>query len=524
MNDFDLTLEPWVPVLMKSAERKRLSLRDVLVHAHEVLEISLTSPLMAASVQRLLVAFAHRLVGVTDRNSWAASWQAGRFEPNAVETYLAQWQKYLRLFDADHPFMQDPRLPLASVQSLSRLAHDRSPTNNNEFLDHPHTDPGFRPDEALLLLLTHQAFSLGGLIAGRLPGEPTAARAAPLAKAAIVIVRGDDLFRTLMLNLTRATGPMAAGDVHDCPAWERDGPPEGVVRDASGVLDLLTWQSRRVLLRPEDGDGGTTVRQVISKRGDELPAGWKTWEVEPMVAYVAVKKPKPGGDPWVPLGLREDRMAWRDSSALFQATTDSADQDSRRPATLTWLAELTEAGVLARSERFRLDVYGLGGYQSKIEFWRKERLPLPLAIVGNRDRLAEVRSALDAAERVANHLTFSMRRLATLLVAPESDQSGAPLPDPGRVRQTASGFGATEDYWNRLEAGFMAFIDDLAGDEVETAALNWRRRLRDEARHAATRVFDSLDSSARALKAMTNASRHFYGGLKRALSMSEDAA
>ena len=523
MNDFDLTVEPWVPVVMSSTERRRLSLRDVLVNAHEIQEVSGPSPVIAAALYRVLVAFAHRMVGRVDLRSWTTAWEFGKFDPGVVEGYLERWRPRLKLFDPERPFMQAPGLPLESAQPLARLAHDRQPTNNHEFLDHPHPDPVFRPAQAALQLLAHQAFALGGLATGRLPGEPTSLRAAPLAKAAVVVVKGDNLFRTLMLNLAPVAGFTSISGMEDRAAWERDTAAQGVERSVTGPVDLLTWQSRRVLLLPEGGDGGTVVRQVISKQGDDLPAGWKNWEVEPMVAYRAVKKAKAGADPWMALGLRPDRMAWRDSNALFQAGLEDG-AESLRPATLTWLAALSEAGVLARHDRFRLDVFGLNSYQAKIEFWRTERIPLPLAIVSDRDCLAEVRSGLAAAERAGDHLQKSMWRLATLLICPNEGKAGALPADPGRVKLVAAGFGATDEYWNRLESGFVAFLDDLASEEFEAASLRWRKCLRDTVRTAAYRVFNSLDSSARALKAMTDASRQFHGGLDRALSISKEAA
>ncbi len=61
MNDFDLTVEPWVPVVMSSTERRRLSLRDVLVH--ESAHILRRDPLVGL-LQRLveLLYWPHPLV------------------------------------------------------------------------------------------------------------------------------------------------------------------------------------------------------------------------------------------------------------------------------------------------------------------------------------------------------------------------------------------------------------------------------------------------------------------------------
>lgn len=129
--------------------------------------------------------------------------------------------------------------------------------------------------DAARLLVALQAFSIGGLVT-RLPGDPPSAESAHLVKSAVHLVIGANLFETLLLNLTAiesGTGPLNLIPEENRPAWELD-LPVAAARTPAGLLDLLTWQSRRVLLFP-NADG--SVSRVTIMAGLSFPAGllWK---------------------------------------------------------------------------------------------------------------------------------------------------------------------------------------------------------------------------------------------------------
>ena len=63
-------------------------LRDVLVQAHELRGLGGESPLVTAALHRLLLAILHRVFGPEGYDAWYALWQAGRFDPVALDEYL----------------------------------------------------------------------------------------------------------------------------------------------------------------------------------------------------------------------------------------------------------------------------------------------------------------------------------------------------------------------------------------------------------------------------------------------------
>src|SRR5690606_27983239 len=127
--------------------------------------------------------------------------------------------------------------------------------------------------EAARLLVALQSFAIGGLITS-LPGEPKSAKASHLVKAGVVLLTGDNLFETLMFNILAIDdepGPLNIVPSRNVPAWEQE-PARLDERSPAGLIDLLTWQSRRVLLLPNN-DG--VVERAALLAGYALPDGFE---------------------------------------------------------------------------------------------------------------------------------------------------------------------------------------------------------------------------------------------------------
>ncbi len=118
---------------------------------------------------------------------------------------------------------------------------------------------------------------------------------APLVGKAMVLLKGDDLFETLSLNLvpmdtadpTTLTGEASADKiVADRPAWESESLDlPGTPRYLLGYLDLLTWQSRAIRLL-SGPDGSMRLTSMYMAQG---PLIKKDIFFDPMVAYVRTK-------------------------------------------------------------------------------------------------------------------------------------------------------------------------------------------------------------------------------------------
>ncbi len=535
MFTFNLVDEKWIPCTMPGGRYEEMGLRDVLLKANSIEEIFDPSPLVAVAVHRLLLAILHHSHnGPETEADWQNLWRDGRgtWDDDKLLRYLTEKHDRFDLFDAKHPFYQCAVMPIGGTdtkgqpksysKSIANLIHELATGDNATLFDHTTESnaQAVSPAEAARLLIAFQAFAVGGLLTyeiGQAPKFFKSANNAPLVKGAVILVRGKNLFQTLMLNLhkyNRDDEEPFTLDPNDLPAWERDEETLATDRHPKGYLDLLTWQSRRVRLLPEqDEQGQIIVGQVVIMKGNRFPEGFLLRHKETMLAFTKLKKPSKGQDPWPPVAFREERALWRDSLALFQ----SAEEERTRPKMLDWLNDICAKGIIPESTTYDLSVTGLVTSKAKISLWRHERLPLPLKYLENDELLTKLRAALNLAEEdVGESLNASAWNLARLIIAPEAER----LNDNQKkdVNRMADHMAITRPYWARLGLVFHKLLTDLAEDvtqevgEVihgENSLPWWASEVRKAAWFAFHEATDSLDRSGRMLKALAKAEANF---------------
>jgi len=513
---FDLLERPWLPCLVRGEEQPRdVSLREALARAPAISELNAASPLETAAIHRLLLAILHRVIAIKSTDAWADLWEAGEFDMNAIDRYLSQWHSCFDLFDAQRPFFQTPALPESSATTIVKLGHEYSAGNNALLFDHSHDDgpPPIATAAAARMLVAHHAFAIGGLI-GRLPGDPPSAEAAHLVKAAVLLNTGANLFETLLLNMVQVDGlhgyPFEFEPSSDSPAWERSA-PQAIEREPAGYLDLLTWQSRRILLFP-DGDGETVSRAAIMA-GYRFPRGLDTRQRETQVAYTKRDNPARNQDPWSPVGFRPGKALWRDSFALLQGTGDR----SRRASSTEWLAILRNDGVLDRDRVFGLAAFGLSSDRAKVFLWRREDLPLPVAYLENPDLVTVLGRGVGAAEGARNSLRRATWRLAEAALAPGPDRSA----DRDRVDALVQSLQTERAYWPALDVHFRKYIVTLAAQYTTDRGQAANKEIATIIRDAAERAFEgaarAVETSSRGYRAVAETRATFHGALFGAL-------
>ena len=535
---FNLLDEAWLPCLMLDGSTREYGIRAALAEAHQIREIADPSPLVTASLHRLLLAIIHRVVeGPADPEDWQSLWQRGMWDMTAFAEYFGQWHCRFDLFDEEYPFYQWPGLDFAAMVPIAKLTHELASGNNATLFDHTTEQAGgsFSPGRAARYLVAQQNYAVGGLVSfakGENPADYKSAFGAPLVRGAMILVKRENLFRTLLLNLCRYdpseqepfTADARDGDL---PAWERKPPVAIETRRPFGYRDLLTWQSRRIRLHPEQSPAGITIGHAVIMKGNQFADGFHRETAEVMQAFKILPKPSAGQDPWQPVGFREDRALWRDSLAFMQ----SLPGEGQRPRILTWLDQLAEEEMIERGDRIPIDLYGMNTDKAKVLFWRQERLVLPLAYLD--DRSKELRTTLAVeigkAESVAQALQAATRELAKLLLAPEADVGGrAPAgEDQGKL---AARLAEGRTYWSRLGAPFSTLLGALPAQEARKAegkpspaVLQWRHELRQAANAAFSVMVGGLDGSARNLKAVAAAGRVLNGLLHKELGPIEPA-
>jgi len=500
---FDLLQSPWVPCIRDDGTPIELGLRDTLIQAHELRELHGESPLVTAALYRLLLVVLHRIFGPANTNEWAALWKAGHWDAARLDAYLARWRLRFDLFAPERPFYQSPdeRVKLKSVVSL---IHDVASGNNPTLFDH-HTEAGgitLTAGQAARMLVAAQAFGLGGL-----SGLPQKFTDAPCARGVIFLVQGETLFETLALNFVGYTddAPLPRWP-DDRPAWEMDDPfaPDRSV--PRGYLDYLTWQNRRILLLPEATTEGVVVRRVTIAPALRLESGI----LDPMKHYRRHEKRGP-----LPLSFTEGRGLWRDSAVLFRLH----DEGYQPPRAFQWLAELVDADHLSKSQTRRCLALGMSKRQAKVNFYRSEWMPLPLAYLDDEELVEALETALGMAKRTARQLWGATRTLATFILSPEADTESARRPVREDLDSLTHQWAVERRYWSRLEIPFRETMEALP-EETEGALERWRETRLRTAWRAFDQVTDKLGHDPRTLKAVVRARDQLAAGLAKQLPAS----
>lgn len=512
MDTFNLVDAPWIPCSNLQSEPCELGVRAALVRAHELRELADPSPLVTVALHRLLLAIVHRMHGPLTTAGWCALWNRGQFDTTALDGYFSLSRPQFELFDAERPFYQTAMLEGVQPGPAQTLEHEAATGNNPTLFDHSSADTPrpLSPGHAARLLLAVQGYALGGGVS-----QPFNLSDAPLTRGFTVLLNGPTLYHTLLLNLiTYNAESLIPRHGDDLPVWEQPNPvpPRKEGTTPRGYLDYLTFLSRRIhLLRGDDG----LVHAVQIRQNLKLADG----VVDPFKGYW--RDEKRGLRPML---LRPDRALWRDSHALFE----SAAEGSQRPAVFNHLAMVDscrEDGLIDAEPSYGFTIHGLATEPGRnmIHLWREERLPLPLAYLRDELLRSALREALAAAEAVGKALGYGVRQLAEQLLIGTSGRTA----DRGAVGALSERFQWGLRYWSELEAPFKRFLVALADDHALDAFGNvvyggvtmpaWREQLTQTGRDAFGAIVDSLDGSARALRAVAIAGRQFNAALRRAL-------
>lgn len=515
---FNLLDEPWIPCLAADGKPQELSLVETLARAPRLREIVDASPLVTAALHRLLVAILHRCFGPKTDVEWQQLWQRGSFDMGGVKDYLQQWRPRFDLFDTARPFYQTPGLSEEKAGSAAKLAHELSAGNNPLLFDHSvDSEPApLMPAVAARYVVALQSFALGGLVSFEKGEEKhRSADSAPISKGAVLLLRGTSLFETLLLNMVNLNGlasaPFEFDPKEDVPAWEQDAFVRPSDRWLRGYLDLLTWQSRRVLLFPEIKDGRSRVSRVVIMKGYQFPSGGDLHARETMIAFEKREKAGAGQDPWPPIGFRPERVLWRDSVALLQ-------KDPSR-----WRRARTFDELASRSLRVDLpiefDALGMSSDRAKILLWRHERLPLPRHYLTEPDLVGELGRGIQLAEDAGRRLRSGVWQLAQGVLFPSGN------PDQKRVRTLVDSLATERPYWAALDTPFRKLMVDLADawprHEQDVPVGEWARAIQRSATNAFEAAARSLETSGRGLRAAAEARSSFntqlHGVLKGSL-------
>ncbi|MFG2043925.1 type I-E CRISPR-associated protein Cse1/CasA [Dactylosporangium sp. NPDC048998] len=404
MFSFDLTTDPWIPVMTRDG-RQTVSLRVALLEAHQLLGVALDSPLEAVALFRqvLLPVYLDALfVDARCRyprtaREWGQLWTAavldrrppwadhGPGEQGPIDAYLDRYRDRFQVFGA-HPLAQVAELRTVNGETkpVSVLIASAASGNNVPLFSArtEATPPALSPAEAIRAALATHCWDTAAIKsgadgdpmvrAGKTTGNPTG----PLGGIGVVLPLGKTLAQTLLLHvpITSATG------FDDRPQWraspDRDpsARPEWQQRPARGLLDLLTWQARRIRLVPEAGPDGTAViRRVVLSAGDRMTR--LPDEIEPHTAWRMSKNSKEQ----VPARHTVGQSAWRGMLPMLATAPNNPHGSS--PRVLGTIRDVQDQDQLPIDYPLRVLTVGVqyGNQSAVVEDLIVDLLPMPLA-------------------------------------------------------------------------------------------------------------------------------------------------
>ncbi|MDG4798130.1 type I-E CRISPR-associated protein Cse1/CasA [Micromonospora sp. WMMD1082] len=483
---FSLVEEPWIPVLDLVGRRRLVSLAEVYGEAARLRAVVGDLPTQTAAILRLLLAILHRAVdGPEDEHAWQNLWKLPDLPTGDIVDYLGGHRDRFDLLHPVTPFYQvaDLHTKNNEVFGLERLIADVP--NNAPYLT-TRLGPGLlrlTPAEAAVWLVHCQAYDPSGIKSGAVGDDRVSGgRGYPIGPSScgslgLVYLEGRTLRETLLLNLVSLDSVYLRQDPeHDSPVWERDphGPAEERERDRGpyGLLNLYTWQSRRIRLFGDQ----TGITGVVIANGDRI--AWQNLHhQEPMSGWrrSPTQEKKRGLSPvYLPAQHDPTRALWRGLASLLPTLAGGPGGDARErrpPAVSQWLARLRAEELIDDRDRVTTRAVGVlyGNQASVVDEVFQDALTMPVRAFEPDGPLATIikDSAADAEATVK-----ALRRLATDLC-----RAGGGYGDRAEDPPALAGSRAAELAYAELDLLFRRWLGALGPDDDPTQArIDWQTR------------------------------------------------
>lgn len=370
--EFNLLYEPWILVKMKNSEIKEYSILEVFRHAHEAEGLAGELPTQDIAIMRLLLAIMHATF-VNDnvenaddaKQLWSELWELKQFPYNIIETYLKQYEERFWLFHPEYPFYQVA--DLANVMNEYKLAKGKKIKNEEKLKtvarlvgdlfqsdNAPRLFSGRNGnqqkkipyDEAARWLLHLNGFDDDSA------KNPTPKGVGYLGQLGLLYAKGSNLFETLMLNfiLVDDRNEVFEDSREEAKAyWEKPVCKviENQIAQPNIQKDLLTFQSRRILLKKQDKQVIgylLTMGDFFNKEGPLLNEQMTVWKKDEKVGFI-------------PKRHMPERQMWRDLSSII--SVNEGNGNTRESGIIHWLRFLKQEKLLFDKI---IKIYTVGGY------------------------------------------------------------------------------------------------------------------------------------------------------------------
>lgn len=450
--NFNLWDEPWITLERPNGESERLGIAATLLRAGEFTGIYDPSPLVIASIHRLLTAIAQSICNPQRPPDLGRLWQSWRFPIDGIQMFGAQFANRFDIFSPTAPFLQSGDLPIqptksdaSRFKSVSQLAVE---TSRSTALDHYRHgrifDEQFCPVCAARGLVTIPAFTSSG---GR-GLKPSINGVPPI----YILPGGTSLFESLAASVLLPDYlPAARTAKHDLAWWARSPIVQMQEVYEVGYLHSLTFPARRVRLHPQRLEARCTrcgeatewgVRTMIFEMGESRAKETAFWQ-DPFVAYRQIEKGP------TPIRPQEGKALWREFAGLFLVyPKDTKSQVTLRPRVLDQIANPeTMAGnetvcYLFRCVGLRTD------NKAKVFEWLDSGFDVPTAVMQDDEASLHIKRALEFADECDGDIARIFRK-----------HFGGKSQKGERHRRLKEQMRA--EFWNSLAAPFRDYVLEL---------------------------------------------------------------
>ncbi|MET9201503.1 type I-E CRISPR-associated protein Cse1/CasA [Gordonia sp. NPDC003585] len=475
IDTFNLVDEPWIIATDLEGQTREYSIAELVVSAHRLATIGGDLPTQQFAITRLLLAIVRRAVDWGDWpiERWEELWATRELPAAELAAYLEKVRSRFDLLDPLKPFYQVPDFQSSSdaFKPVGLLVSD-VPAKFQYFTTRAGSGAAdLSLAEAARWIVHAQAYDPSGIKTGDKRDPRTkGGKGYPIGIAWVgqfggVLVEGHTLAQTLLLSLALVIDGEPTMVDNDVPVWEREhlGVLPRVDIEPHGPLDLLTWQSRRIHVRYEDG----RVTGVVIGNGDSFESFnrfatelWSPWR------YSEIQSKKAGELRFYPRTFDPGRAVWRGVESLLMDVDDYSRGSAagHAPGVTKWIDYLVQQSVIDSDELIVVHVYGLryDNQASVIGAGVDDALSMRIAGLTTYELRQRACDAADTAERVSRALGALARDLT---LASGGDGDG----DRQRVIM---------QFMAAVDQPFRRWVVALGGEvDPDELVINWHRQL-----------------------------------------------
>lgn len=479
---FNLLECPWIKVRNLEGAVEEVSLRALFQRLDEFTDLVGESPTQSEAIFRTLLAVFVRGLrwnelfdsGDSPSHVWQSVWNApdlGELICEYLESCEGRWD----LFHPVTPFYQVAGLttPKGEYPTASVLVPDVGP---GLFSTSTQAARQAIPvAEAARWLIYVQAYDVSGIKSGAVgDSRVKGGKGYPIGTGwagaiGSVHITAPTLKHTLILNMP--VHALLADDESidaDLPPWERspDVPEPRSTEETApkGVVDVLTWQQRRVRLYPNAA--ATHVTGALITNGDKIKRS--NMFADPTTGYrYSRAQSKNGAEVFFPKTHDPDLTVWRGIQSLF--VHDVADEvRDRDPIVIQQirrdLEDVVSSACQGMDTKIRLTGMSYGTQDAVVEREISETYPVRVQLLSSNAR--ELRAAaVDVIKRVMsfrNDLSWFHKQLMVSAGASPMEVPTAPV----------------QEWLSAMEGQFLQWLEHLAAQpSAEAAESDWATRM-----------------------------------------------